>query len=142
MLRKLDPFQPLIVTATYFDSYINTPQLINQGMCWQWAYLAHKTFKDVELWDTCDHAFVRYQGKFYDSQKPFGEYDWRNLPAAHFGSIWTCSECKIIGRQGGAALLTEQQFRDHWQSQTKRYNITFTDLDQKAEQELRRRAYS
>lgn len=141
MLRKLEPFQPLIVTAAYFNSYLNAPEKLNEGICWQWAYLAHKTFKDVELWDICDHAFVRYHGKFYDSERPFGEVEWEDLPAANFGQCsWLCSECEKCGRPEGASPLTEKQFRYHWKSQTKKYKITWADLDRMAQRELRRHA--
>lgn len=138
MERKIEPFQPMLVTAAFFNSYLNNPNQINQGRCWQWAYLAHKMFKGVELWDICEHAFVRYQNKFYDSERPQGEEDWRDLPASNFGMCEQCPECEACGREWGLAQLSESQFRYHWQSQTKRYNITWADLDRMAQRELRK----
>jgi hypothetical protein len=141
MYPKLVPFQPAIVTAAYFPSYLNTPEKLNEGRCWQWAYLAHKTFKDVELWDICDHAFVRYRNKFYDSERLFfGEMDWRDLPAASTGwsDYLVCPECEAGNREPGAAHLLEWQFKNHWTYQTRRYNTTWEELDRLAQKELAR----
>jgi hypothetical protein len=136
MYPKLKTFQPELITKSHFTSFTN-PDVINQGRCWQWAYLAHKTFQGVELWDICEHAFVRYQNKFYDCQRLLGEEDWRDLPASNLGSYQQCPECEACGREPeGAIPLTVKQFQYHWNSQTKRYNITWKDLDRMAQQYL------
>lgn len=138
-MKKLRHFQPALITATYFPHFLGNPKLINQGRCWQWAWLARKTFTNVELWDTCEHAFVRYQGKFYDSERLLGEVNWEDLPAARFGADYeVCPECEACGRPAGISPLTEKQFQFHWHSQTDRYRTTFSDLDCLAERKLAR----
>lgn len=147
MLPKLEHFQPTIITPTFFPAYLNKPQDINHGLCWEWAWLAHKTFKNVELWDICAHAFVRYQNKFYDSERLLGEANWEDLPAANFGMQYYLQPCHTCQTHGGrengnneASPLTETQFQCHWNSQTTRFNTSWDQLNRMAQQELRRHA--
>ena len=76
--------------AKFDASYINKTfyqgwklAAINCGDCYSWAYLAYKIFNkaNVQLWSTSDqcHAFVKVNGKFYDSECVNGAYDWRKL---------------------------------------------------------------
>lgn len=148
MLPKLERFQPKLITETFFPDYVNKPEDINYGLCWEWAWLAHKTFKNVELWDICAHAFVRHRNKFYDSQRLLGEEDWKDLPASNFGMSYYLEPCGTClthpGRVDGnieASPLTESQFKLHWGSQTKRFNMSWAQLDKLAQQELRRHAH-
>lgn len=83
-MKKLSKFNAQFITDTYFKGW-EDPSVINTGNCFQWAYLAFKTFQYVELWDVSCHAFIRYRGKFYDAERPEGEKDWRDLPACNFG---------------------------------------------------------
>lgn len=77
-MTKLEKFDARFVTKTFFPSFRAAD--INTGRCFMWAFLAYKLFQDVELYDTDVHAFVKYNGKFYDSETHKGVKDWRKLP--------------------------------------------------------------
>lgn len=142
MYPKLKRFQPKLITAVFFPYYVNCPEVINQGLCWEWAWLARKTFKDVELWDICEHAFVRHGNKFYDSERLLGEKDWQDLPSANMGADYlVCEGCEACYREAGAAPLFEWQFMNHWRLQAKRFHTSWQQLNRAAQQELRRHAH-
>lgn len=56
---------------------------INSGDCWIWALLAKKALKSASLCSAqCRyfaHAFVLYNGKYYDSESIHGQKDWFDL---------------------------------------------------------------
>ncbi len=79
-VKKLTPFKPSLITKEFFPDYDDV-SVINEGECFIWAYLAFLIFKDVEIWDVNCHAFVKYKGKFYDSEVLRGSPDWQDLPA-------------------------------------------------------------
>src|SRR5277367_2221626 len=72
-------FFPELVSTVFEIKYQANPKLINYGSCMKWAYVAYHMFKGLELWDTNCHAFVKYKGKFYDSETLGGVSDWREL---------------------------------------------------------------
>ena len=126
-MRKRN-FDPLSITKNYFPKYIKQPAVINNGRCWIWAYLTFKSFKNVELWDTCGHAFIKHEDKFYDAERVNGELDWTNLPAANAGFVDPCDVCGPIGRTE-ALSLTEEAFQYHWASQTSRFATSWHKLE-------------
>jgi hypothetical protein len=84
-MRKLSSkLNVSFITKTFFPD-VYAPD-INCGDCWMWAYYAWSIYKDVELWDIDCHAFIKYNGKFYDSERPRGVKDWRKLPATEYGN--------------------------------------------------------
>lgn len=94
-MMKLSQFQPELVTKAFPEVDLKAdPAKINRGLCMRWAYMAFHMFEGVELWDYGSHAFIRYQGKFYDSERLQGVEDWKDLPACNFGYGCGCSKCK------------------------------------------------
>jgi len=64
-----------LITNTFFPEYVERPYIINCGLCFEWAYIAYMLFDDIELWSNKNHAFIKYNGKFYDSESPEGVCD-------------------------------------------------------------------
>lgn len=68
------------ITKRYFDDF-EDPNVINQGWCFVWAWMAHlHTGAELCLYEFRDgahmvddaHAFVRLEGKYFDSSVPRG----------------------------------------------------------------------
>ena len=59
-----------------------TPREIDDGSCFNWAFIAKKVLgRKATLYSACEnHAFVRYNGKFYDAECPRGVKYWWDLP--------------------------------------------------------------
>jgi len=85
-LRKLQSFKPSLINRKLFSEYDDV-SIINRGECFIWAYSACVIFKSIELWYNNNHAFVKYRGKFYDSERLKGVSDWRELPATEGGGL-------------------------------------------------------
>lgn len=102
-------------------------EIINQGECFLWAYLAYRLYKDVELWDMGSHAFVRSKntGRFYDSERPQGVEDWKDLPATNFGEGCGCGRCKQPARQ----FKTAGKFRRSWIGMMKRFEVDYDKVN-------------
>lgn len=111
-MKKLPHFKASFVTETFFAEI--PKDRINQGHCFAWAYIAYNLFEDVELWDTDIHAFIKYKGKFYDSDRPNGEDDWEDLPANNFGK-------KTWGAQLVARNQPIEEFKDLWTGNPEQY---------------------
>ena len=79
-MSKLKEFQPELVSTTLPLHLQKNPREVNYGNCMRWAYTAYHMFKKVELWDTDCHAFIKYEGKYYDSETLDGVNDWKELP--------------------------------------------------------------
>lgn len=68
---------------------------INAGWCWVFAEDIKAMLPEAELLDNrkmmkvedieWDHAFVRIDALYYDSETPYGVADWRHLPC--------CKQC-------------------------------------------------
>jgi len=129
MLKKLEHFHPALITERYFPQEVARPNEINEGRCWQWAYLARKTFSNVQLWCVDIHAFIKHGGKFYDSETLQGTHNHLELPATY------------RGRYPGYVpphQHTEKDFRYQWVSQTFRFHTSWEELDRLAQKELKR----
>lgn len=122
-MRKLQNFQPGLVTKTFFSTYDDV-SVINQGKCFIWAYLTFLLFKDVELWYMNSHAFVKYRGRFYDSERLQGVYNWQDLPATENGDDI-------------AKRFTVEQFKHGWRGQPQRFNTSWGKLESEARKVLR-----
>lgn len=61
------PFSPGIIHPNLFPQYPH-PMQINFGDCFKWAWAAFRLFNNVELYSQQCHAFIKYRGKFYDSE--------------------------------------------------------------------------
>jgi hypothetical protein len=75
-------FDADFISKTFFPKDWENKKLdsINTGRCYDWAYLAYCLFEDVNLWTTDNHAWIEYQGKFYDSVSQ-GYDDANELPS-------------------------------------------------------------
>lgn len=122
-MRKLTPFKPSLITKEFFKHH-KSPDIINEGECFIWAYLAHLVFKDVEIWYMNSHAFVRYRGKFYDSERLKGVAEWKYLPATKHGSTQ-------------AQKYSVERFKRYWHSQPRRFETTWKEIETKARELLR-----
>ncbi len=122
-MKKLQRFQPGIVTKSFFSTYDDV-SVINEGECFIWAYLVFLLFKDVELWYMNSHAFVKYRGRFYDSERLRGVSDWQDLPATENGD-------------DVAKRFTVAQFKHGWRGQPQRFNTTWEKLESGVRKVLR-----
>ena len=110
---------------------------INQGECFLWAYLAYRLYDDVELWDMGSHAFVRSKrtGKFYDSERPQGVKNWKDLPATNWGHGCGCGRCQQPARK----FKTAGKFRRSWIGMMKRFEVDYVQLNDKINQFIKDR---
>ncbi len=81
------------------------------------------------------HAFVRSKvtGKFYDSERPKGVDDWKDLPATNFGKGCGCFTCQEPAKKYHSAEI----FCDMWKEQQKRLGVNFKEIDQQIEKVLK-----
>lgn len=120
-MKKLSPFDPVLITKAYFPQFIHTPDQINYGQCFEWAIYAHDTFKGIELYDITIHAFVKHGGKYYDSERPQGEKDWHDLPA--------CSPDRdTMSMITPLRKYTRSSFITRWNTQTFRFNTSWQQM--------------
>lgn len=125
-MKKLHPFQPKIITNLF--KYSN-PEQINEGECFVWAYYAFLIFKDVKLCYTRCHAFVKYNGKYYDSEAHAGENDWRDLKANDFGFG--------SSKNGLEKSVSVKQFKYFWRDEPERFWTSWQDIEKKAKDIIR-----
>lgn len=123
-MKKLPTFRPSLVTKEFFPSYKNVAE-INMGECFIWAYAAYCMFDYVHLWHLNCHAFVKYRGRFYDSEVLKGSPYWQDLPATEGGDY------------PAAPASSVQYFKTEWGS-PKVYGITWAQIEKKAEQAIRK----
>lgn len=130
-MNKLSNFNPKIINKRFFKSI--DPAAINRGQCFIWAYYAYLMFEDVSIWYNNTHAFVKHNGKFYDSQSLNGEDCWLDLRAA---CGCDCKNSKCHWTKGFHAKRTSiEKFKKVWGEewgQTHRFNITWELLEENA----------
>lgn len=122
-MKKLQNFKPSLVTKEFFPGYQDV-SVINEGECFIWAYLAHSLFIDVELWYNGSHAFVKYHGRFYDSEVLRGSPDWADLPATEGGGI--------------PRRVSVKEFQVGWKGQPKWYGTSWVKLERDAQKVIRK----
>ena len=136
-LRKLDKFEPALVTKEFFPNDVKVPKRINYGKCFLWAYAAHKIFQGAELWDMPSHAFVRYRGKFYDSETLNGVKDWRDLPACSGCPCGPCIKAREVeATTRGAKNVKMFSFLVDWKTSFRRYKISLFEIDKQIDKLL------
>lgn len=76
----------------YTELFEMSTEEINNGSCWEFAADLHKLFPESISTDNhklsgldypdvdWSHAFVLYNGLYYDSETPDGVADWMDLP--------------------------------------------------------------
>lgn len=97
MPRLNGPLDVKLINRSFFPNDIDVRE-INRGRCFLWAYVAFRLYKRVELWSFGVHAFVKYEGRFYDAESPIGEEDWKDLRACNFGQGCGCHHCNNAER--------------------------------------------
>ncbi len=133
-MKKLDrPLDVEFINKTFFPDYQDV-SVINQGECFLWAYIAFKLYKNLELWDMGAHAFVRskFDKKFYDSERPKGEKNWKDLPATNFGAGCGCPICQKPAKP----YRTVTRFKQRWTGMTMRHGVKWPEVDAKIKQVL------
>lgn len=123
-MKHLPKFQPQFVTDTFF-SHVPSDQ-INLGQCFIWAYFTYLLFEDVKLCDTDSHAFIKYRGKYYDSDRPNGVDSWLSLPASGFSSDKSYSS------------MNANDFKRVWQHETIRFQTSWDEIELAAERVIRK----
>lgn len=125
-----------LINKEFFPNDLDDLHHINEGRCWLWAYIAYRLYPEVELWSTGVHAFIRHQGKFYDSERPRGERDFNKLPANIHRSACSCQTCKIPGQM----VAPDQFVTDTWWGRHAwKEDIDFKELDARVEKFLNAR---
>jgi hypothetical protein len=73
------------------------------------------------------HAFVRSKktGKFYDSERPKGVDDWKELPATNWGKGCGCGRCQQPARK----FKTAGKFRQSWIGMMKRFEVDYDKVN-------------
>ena len=122
-MKKLSNFRPGRICPHFF-SHCKDPKEINKGECFIWAYLAHLLHVGVEIWYVDCHAFVRYKGKFYDSENLKGVRDWRDLPATE--------GCRLPAQH-----YTAHEFKKGWRTQPKRFQTSWIQIELDAKEYLK-----
>lgn len=128
-------FDPRIITEVFFPNDFSFPRGINYGRCFIWASFTNLVFPEALLFDTCEHAFIKMENKFYDSERLEGVEDWTDLPAAHGGHIGQCGLpwCPHRNQDPNRALhLPRSIFRNHWRNQTYRFGTSWDEIDRRA----------
>lgn len=128
-MKKLSKFDPQFITDTFFPQFKGRPNEINYGQCFQWAYLARQLYSGIELWDLKYHAFVKYKGKFYDSETPNGIKDWRKLPII-----------KLYDTQSGAQKSNELKFKINWGNARKNFGLKWLVMQKQAREIIRQQS--
>jgi hypothetical protein len=83
MQAKLTPRQIMEAATKTFNI---DPYDINNGFCYEWAGTLLENLPNTEIWEVplgvgdTSHAFVRYNGKFYDAECLDGVVDHMDLP--------------------------------------------------------------
>jgi hypothetical protein len=49
-----------------------SPEIINRGHCYNWALAAKYYLKSGQLFADDAHAFIYYDGRYYDATEPLG----------------------------------------------------------------------
>ena len=80
MIRAPRHFNGTFINRHFFPNYLKhgSLSLINQGRCYDWAYYAYRLF-NVQLWTTDYHAWVRWDGNYFDSETVKGVQNFMKL---------------------------------------------------------------
>lgn len=72
---------PEFINNIFFPDYVRCNNVcdINSGRCYDWAYYVYCLYPTAQLWTTDYHAWVRYSGRFWDSESPRGVKDVDSL---------------------------------------------------------------
>lgn len=107
-MRKIG-FDPGLIRPHFFNRI--SAMDINEGHCFEWAYVAFRLFSGVTLWSTTQdgvHAFIRCKGRFYDSEALAGKVGYMELPC--LASLSTNT-----GWETGSEEFSFDEFFDRWQ---------------------------
>ena len=123
-MKKLHgPLDVKFINKSFFPQY--SPDAINCGRCFLWAYIAHHMYAGAKLRCIQCHAFIEYDGKFYDSEVPHGFKDWTKLPATFNGHGHFSLEVQPLEKHTG------KTFKRCWRSQFSRFNVKWESTHRK-----------
>jgi hypothetical protein len=123
MPRLNAPLDVHFINKTFFPNDVDV-KAINRGRCWLWAYISFRLYQRVELWSFGSHAFVKFNGKFYDAERPLGEEDWRDLPACNFGRGCGCPRC-VTAEHVSPKLFKSPEY---WGKSARSRHITWAEV--------------
>lgn len=118
-MSKISKFQPELITQLYFPDDIVSPQQINYGRCFMWAYMGHETFRNTEIWCTAVHAFLKHRGLYFDSETLNGSANWKSLPANR----------RDLTRRQTPHHHPTKEFKTVWDRQPSRFNTSWHQMD-------------
>ncbi len=121
-LIRRSNFDPQFITNQIF--YDIDPTIINFGRCFLWAYSAHLLFRHTTLCSVESHAFIRYKGKYYDSDHPQGVKSWHLLPATSFSKCLEYSSYPV------------DLFKREWARQLVALNTSWEEIEKRAQRAL------
>ena len=114
-MKRQAEFHPEWVISLFEEKDLRaSTSLINTGWCMQWAYMAWLMFEDVELFSVPGHAFIRYHGKYYDSERLNGVDHWLDLPTNQWMGLGL----------GEIYPLPPDEFRARWNPWGKCYDFS------------------
>lgn len=91
-------------SAFYKVVELNETQ-INGGYCFVWAWLAHEMIPNSILVSGDDHAAIKLNDRYYDSESIYGETSYFHL---------TCLRYEKRLEQFPLIIQTDQEFFDYW----------------------------
>jgi hypothetical protein len=98
------------IRTKYFPN--KTALEVNSGDCFRWAYIVKKLYPNADLLSAEQyHAFIRFENKFYDAERPLGVKELVRLP-----SLASISYRKIM-------LLTTEEFVSYWKIDTNSIDV-------------------
>jgi hypothetical protein len=99
-----------LITFLFFHEHIGNEKVINRGHCMKWAYAAFYLYRGVKLFSNQQHAFIKKDGLYYDSECPNGVKRWEDLHCnRHFLKVGLADDEELLTR-----AQTLQQFEEYW----------------------------
>lgn len=99
-------FSASFINNTFYSEEVAHKDLqsINYGQCYDWSWLSYLCWSNrVQLWSSENHAFVKVNGLFYDSEAVDGVCDWRLLRT-----------CRDLNNEFGDRFYDTRDFIYEW----------------------------
>jgi hypothetical protein len=112
-----------LITREFFPEYLGREELINNGRCYKWAYIAARLYSDVMIWSNMSHAFVEIDGLFYDAESPNGVLELESL---------NCNHRRGIDRDD-SWVQTLEELVEYWEDHGKTGFDNVDELEKKIE---------
>jgi hypothetical protein len=92
------------LTDVFVDVTGTDRDLINYGRCFLYADLAHTLIPEAEIISTYGHCFLKYDGRYYDSDMPDGKDSIYEIED-HYCTTWD-----------GEVVATDEDALDYWRN--------------------------